>query len=125
MNMLRESSEMAAERFCAALATADLPATITAYPLADDTVELTNFLASQPGHGQGRTSMQFILDLADRLGVTLEVWPVYDDAIEGGLDQDDLFAWYKRLGFDHIPNRDPDSDMEMDQYIVRKPSRVW
>lgn len=61
--------------------------------------------------------MQAILALADALHVTLEAWPMYDEDVEGGLDQDDLVAWYQRLGFRYLPKRDPDSD----RYMVRKP----
>jgi GNAT superfamily N-acetyltransferase len=98
-----------------------LPARVTVHPLDGYTAEVTDLEATERGQGQGRVTMRAIIEIADELGVTLELWPVIDDAVEDGLDADVLRRWYKRLGFALIPNRDPDDDMEFDRYLVRTP----
>ena len=117
------SAELLASRINAM----NLPARVTVIPLNDHTAEITDLLSVAPGNGSGRKTMKAILALADELQITLEAWPVYDEEIDG-LSQDALEAWYTRLGFRCIPNRDsetsdPNSDdyLEIDRYLVRLP----
>ena len=115
-------SQSPAQTLGARVASMGLPARVKIIPLDPTTAEVTDLLASEPGIGQGKVTMRAVLALADELGVTLEAEPVYDEDVEGGLDQMDLEDWYVRLGFKPIPNRDEnDEHTEMDRYLVRAP----
>ncbi len=100
----------------------NLPAKVSIYPKDSNTAEVTDLEARVIGQGQGRATMQAVIALADELGVTLELWPVSDDQFDG-LDQEQLYAWYDRLGFRSIPNREQGErpDFETDRYLVRQP----
>jgi hypothetical protein len=91
-----------ASLFVTRLAALDLPASINAYVIDPDTVELTDLEATECGKGHGRATMQAVLSLADELSITLELWSVYDDAVEDGLTPGDL---------------------EYDRYLVRQPRK--
>ena len=80
-----------------------------------DTVEVRNIVAPNPGNGEGRATMKAVIEEADDLGVTLELWPMWDEDIEGALYQTDLENWYLRLGF-NVPARTADA-----AYFIRMP----
>lgn len=120
--VMESPQDSPAARMIADINAQALPARVTLHALSNTAVEATDLEAPNPGNGQGRMTMKAILDAADRHGVTVEVWPVWDGDVEGGLHQDQLREWYLRLGFERIPNRDPDDDVfEYDRYLVRKP----
>lgn len=106
-----------------------LVAKVVLVQIDDTTVELRSMYASQRGQGAGSVALRAITSLADQLGVTLECLP--RSAVDHGWDHDEDFtdapdqrqleAWYGRYGFTSIPNRDPDGDMEFDEYLIRHP----
>ena len=115
-------SETLADVFVKRIKSMSLPARVKVLPIDDQSVELTDLLAHSPGHGQGRETMRAIISLADEMGITLSLWPFWDENVENALYQDDLWDWYIRLGFKQIPNRDfSDHDGDFDRYLMREP----
>lgn len=112
-----------ADELIAAVQAQSLPARISLCRLDASTVEASDLEAPRPGQGQGRVTMAALLAAADAYSVTLEIEPVWDEAVPDGLSQDDLLAWYRRLGFDFVLNRNPNEDSEYDRYLVRAPMR--
>jgi GNAT superfamily N-acetyltransferase len=87
--------------------TAALPARVTIVPWKDtgrhkNVADVTDLEASATGKGQGRETMQAVIQWADELGVTLFVWPVPDHDVPGALGHKDLMEWYQRLGFKDV-----------------------
>jgi len=88
---LIESEQNLAKILADRVSAMNLPARITVHPLDDFTAEIT------------------------------EACPMWDEDVDGGLDQNALERWYQRLGFRHVPSRDANSDLEFDRYMVRPP----
>ena len=62
----------------------------------DDAVNISYIEADTPGQGQGGEMLRRITEQADATGTRLTLYP----RSEGGLDQDELIAFYQRNGFE-------------------------
>jgi len=64
--------------------------------IRDDAVNISYIEADTPGQGQGGEMLRRITEQADATGTRLTLYP----RSEGGLDQDELIAFYQRNGFE-------------------------
>lgn len=124
IDIIESASASPADEMIRRSKTMALPSRFSIVPIDATTVEINDLKAPSPGHGQGRVTMRGLLALADELGVTIEVWPVWDEDVDGALYQTDLEDWYGRLGFRYQTNRDETTDGETDRYMVRSPAPV-
>lgn len=103
-------------------------------PIGDNEVEIRilEVRNGEFGRGLGTKVMQILSSLADRLGVTLSLFPRsshdYDDdpRYATAMGQEALENWYQKHGFNYLPNTPEqyqETGLEYGEDMVRPPQR--
>lgn len=71
---------------------------------SDGGVLVKTIQSSRAGKGNGNAGVNFLLDLANEHGVDLMLDPQAYGELEGRLNQKQLEGWYKRKGFEPMPD---------------------
>lgn len=85
-----------------------------------NSVDIELIRAGKKGKGHGTEIMRRLTKMADETGTTMTLFPApYGD---GGLELEDLVAFYKKQGFEYL---DPDPDItDLDREMIRYPRKA-